>query len=87
MKDVIFSAEAPAAIGPYSQAIRAGGVLYLSGQIGMESRPAASLFPRRSGNSRPVHSEYEGGACRCRGHARTVVKTTVFLTDMRIFRL
>lgn len=35
MKDVIFSAEAPAAIGPYSQAIRAGGVLYLSGQIGM----------------------------------------------------
>ena len=35
MKSVVFSADAPAAIGPYSQAIKAGNVLYLSGQIGM----------------------------------------------------
>lgn len=35
MKNIVFSADAPAAIGPYSQAVQAGGVLYLSGQIGM----------------------------------------------------
>ena len=35
-KDAIHSNEAPAAIGPYSQAIRAGKTLYLSGQIGLD---------------------------------------------------
>ena len=35
-KDAIHSNEAPAAIGPYSQAIRAGKTLYLSGQIGID---------------------------------------------------
>ena len=33
MKEVIFTKNAPAAIGPYSQAVKAGGVLYISGQI------------------------------------------------------
>jgi enamine deaminase RidA (YjgF/YER057c/UK114 family) len=35
-KDVIQSTDAPAAIGPYSQAIRAGHTLYLSGQIPLD---------------------------------------------------
>ena len=35
-RQVIHSPEAPAAIGPYSQAIRAGNTLYLSGQIGLD---------------------------------------------------
>ena len=35
MKTVISTSKAPAAIGPYSQAIHKGGTLYLSGQIGM----------------------------------------------------
>ena len=37
-KDVIHSPEAPAAIGPYSQAIRVGSIVYLSGQIGLDPR-------------------------------------------------
>ena len=41
MKTVISTPKAPAAIGPYSQAIRKGGTLYLSGQIGMV--PAADV--------------------------------------------
>lgn len=36
MKTPIETKEAPAAIGPYSQAIRAGGAVYLSGQIGLD---------------------------------------------------
>ena len=35
MKNIVFTADAPAAIGPYSQAVKAGDTLYLSGQIGM----------------------------------------------------
>ncbi len=37
-KDAIHSDDAPAAIGPYSQAIRAGKTLYLSGQIGLDPK-------------------------------------------------
>ena len=44
MKTVISTPKAPAAIGPYSQAIRKGGTLYLSGQIGMV-RPCVNSFP------------------------------------------
>ena len=36
MKTVISTSKAPAAIGPYSQAVRKGDTLYLSGQIGMD---------------------------------------------------
>jgi len=37
-RQVIQTADAPAAIGPYSQAIRAGATLYLSGQIGLDPK-------------------------------------------------
>jgi reactive intermediate/imine deaminase len=37
-RQAIQTADAPAAIGPYSQAIRAGGTLYLSGQIGLDPK-------------------------------------------------
>ena len=43
MKTVISTSKAPAAIGPYSQAIRKGDTLYLSGQIGMV--PATGATP------------------------------------------
>src|SRR3989449_4939729 len=35
-RSIIFTSDAPAAIGPYSQAVRAGDTLYLSGQIGLD---------------------------------------------------
>ena len=35
MKEVVFTDRAPAAIGPYSQSIKAGGLLYVSGCIGL----------------------------------------------------
>ena len=38
MKELIESRNAPQAIGAYSQAIRAGGVVYLSGQIGLDPK-------------------------------------------------
>ena len=77
MKDVIFSAEAPAAIGPYSQAIRAGGVLYLSGQIGMN--PASGELVSQDVREKAVLAA--AGAT-----PEQVVKTTVFLTDMADFQ-
>lgn len=50
MKQIIASSSAPGAIGPYSQAVRAGNSLYISGQIPIDpppvSLPGVTLSPR-----------------------------------------
>ena len=86
MKDVIFSAEAPAAIGPYSQAIRAGGVLYLSGQIGMN--PASGELVSQDVREQAARAIQNMKAVLAAAGAtpEQVVKTTVFLTDMADFQ-
>ncbi len=51
-KEPITSKHAPAAIGPYSQAIRDGSTVYLSGQIGLDPPPASSSPVSRRRRSR-----------------------------------
>ncbi len=83
-KEVIASAQAPAAIGPYSQAIRFGSLLVTSGQIPLT--PAGELVEggitaqtrQVLDNLREVLSEAGAGFDQ-------VVKTTVFLSDMNNF--
>ena len=84
MKKQINSNEAPAAIGPYSQAISAGRMLYISGMLGID--PA-------DGNLNGTVAEQAEQAlknlCAVLKEAGTdasgVVKTTIFLTDMGAF--
>ncbi len=84
MKKEVNSKAAPAAIGPYSQAIRAGGMVYVSGMLGID--PA-------DGNLKATVTEQAEQALKNLGavlkEAGTdlgmVVKTTVFLTDMGSF--
>ncbi|MBR5705313.1 MAG: RidA family protein [Deltaproteobacteria bacterium] len=84
MKKAIESKEAPAAIGPYSQAIRAGGMVYVSGMLGID--PA-------DGNLKATVTEQAEQALKnlsavlkeAGTDTGSVVKTTVFLTDMGAF--
>ena len=71
MKAILSTADAPAAIGPYSQAVRSGEALYCSGQLGID--PATGKLP-------------EGVAAAGAG-IENVVKTTVFITNMADFPL
>ena len=83
-KSAITSAHAPAAIGPYSQAIKAGNTVYLSGQIGLD--PASGQLAegidaqvaRVFGNLKAV-AEAAGGSL---AHA---VRLTIYLTDLAHF--
>ncbi len=84
-KTAIATTEAPAAIGPYSQAIRVGDMLYTSGQVAFD--PAtATLVPggieaqtaRTLENLKAILAEAGLGMSH-------VVKTTVFLKDMNDF--
>jgi len=84
MKTPIHTPEAPAAIGAYSQAVRAGDTVYLSGQIGLD--PATGeLVP---GIDAQIHRVFRNLAAVARaagldlGHA---VRMTVYLTDLAHF--
>ena len=84
MKRIISTASAPAAVGPYSQAVEAGGVLYVSGQLPVD--PATGRMPegivaqteRALDNIRAILSEA--------GYTlRDVVKSTVLLANIADF--
>jgi 2-iminobutanoate/2-iminopropanoate deaminase len=85
MKKVIATAEAPAAIGPYSQAIAAGGFLFCSGQIAL--KPSTNQL---AGDDVTAQTEQalENIAAVLHANAMTfsnVVKTTVYLVDLADF--
>ena len=72
MKKVICSQKAPGAIGPYSQAIEAGGMVFVSGQLPIDAA--------RQSLENIKHILEEAGLSMA-----NIVKTTVFLADMSLF--
>jgi 2-iminobutanoate/2-iminopropanoate deaminase len=85
MKKVIFTEKAPAAIGPYSQAIEANGMVFLSGQLPVD--PATGEFAGADFRSQAEQAVKNVAAIleAAGTDASKVVKTTVFLTDMANF--
>jgi reactive intermediate/imine deaminase len=83
--DIINSDQAPKAIGPYSQAIRAGNVIYTSGQIALDPATGALV---EGDFSAQVHRVFENlKAVLTAGGATfsNVAKSTVYLTDLANF--
>ena len=83
-KDAIQTSNAPAAIGPYSQAIRAGHTVYLSGQIGLD--PATgNLRDGLEAQTRQVIANLKAVAEAAGGSLDDIVKLTLLLADMADF--
>ena len=83
-KILISTADAPAAIGPYSQAILAGDTLYVSGQLGLD--PAAGELPEgAAAQARQSLANIKAILDKAGFRKEDVVKTTVFLADMGAF--
>lgn len=85
MKQVISTPKAPAAIGPYSQAIRVGNLVYTSGQIPIDSSTGSFVEGGIKEQTRQSLTNVkaileETGTCMA-----NVVKTTVFMADMADF--
>ena len=84
MKEVISSKKAPGAIGPYSQGIKAGGLVFVSGQLPIDA--ATGIMAEgieqqtRQSLTNIQHILAEAGLTM-----NDVVKTTVFLADMSLF--
>jgi len=83
-KQAIQTPAAPAAIGPYSQAIRAGNTVYLSGQIGLD--PATgNLRDGTEAQTRQVLANLRAVAEAAGGALDDIVKLTLLLADMGDF--
>ena len=82
----VFSDEAPAAIGPYSQAVQVGDVVYLAGQIGIDS-PSGVLVEGGIEAQTKQALDNLGAVLKEAGmDYDNVVRATVFLSDMNNFQ-
>ena len=85
MKQAISSAGAPKAIGPYSQAVKAGQLLFLSGQVPLDPVSGQMIEGDIAAQTRRVF-ENLGAVLEAGGRSfADVVRTTVFLADMNDF--
>jgi reactive intermediate/imine deaminase len=83
-RDPIHTDAAPAAIGAYSQAVRAGGTVYVSGQIPLDPR-SLELVSGTEHQIRQVFDNLKAVAEAAGGTLADVVKLTVYLIDLSNF--
>ncbi len=84
-KEPIHSPRAPAAIGPYSQAIRAGNTIYLSGQIPLNPTTMELVKGDVRAQARQVFDNLAAVAQAAGGSLENAVRLTIYLTDLAHF--
>lgn len=82
MKEIVKTDRAPAAIGPYSQAVKAGGFVYASGQIGLDPATGEIVEGGVREQTERVLNNLKGVLEAAGSSLDRMVKTTVFLADM-----
>jgi 2-iminobutanoate/2-iminopropanoate deaminase len=85
MREVIATSNAPKAIGPYSQAIRAGGMIFCSGQIALDPVTNQLIQGDIAAQTERVLKNLSAVLWEAGSNLEHVVKTTVFLKDMSDF--
>jgi reactive intermediate/imine deaminase len=84
-KQIVSTSAAPAAIGPYSQAVRAGNTLWLSGQIPLDPVTKELVQGDIAVQTRRVFDNIKAVLAAAGSSFDGVVKTTIFLTDLANF--
>ena len=83
-RSIVSTPNAPAAIGPYSQAVKAGGTVYLSGQIGLD--PATmTLVEGFEAQTLRVFENLKAVAEAAGGSLADAVRVTIYLADLSNF--
>lgn len=85
MKEIVSTPQAPAAIGPYSQAIRANGFLFLSGQGALDPQSGQVVGGDVRAQTERTLKNMDAILRAAGSSLDAVVKTTVFLADMKDF--
>ncbi len=84
-KEIIATPDAPAAIGPYSQAVKTGLVVFLSGQIGLDPATKELVGDDFEAQVRQAFRNLAAVANAAGGSLANAVKFTLFLTDLSKF--
>ncbi len=85
MKKIISTTNAPAAIGPYSQAVEANGFLFISGQVPINPSTGKVEETTITGQAEQVFANINAILTEAGYSFENVVKSTVFITDMADF--
>jgi 2-iminobutanoate/2-iminopropanoate deaminase len=84
-KEIVSTAAAPAAIGPYSQAVKTGLVVFTSGQIGLDPKTGELVGANFEAQVRQSFRNLDAVARAAGGSLAHAVKFTLFLTDLAQF--
>lgn len=85
MRKVVHTEKAPAAVGPYSQGIKAGNFLFISGQLGVDMSTGEIAYDCVETQTKQVLTNLESIAQAGGTSLANAVKVTVYLTDMNDF--
>jgi len=85
VRQIIATKQAPAAIGPYSQGVKANGFLFLSGQVALDPASGQVVGADIRTQTERVLKNLEAVLAAGGSSLAAVVKTTVFLADMNDF--
>jgi 2-iminobutanoate/2-iminopropanoate deaminase len=85
-RTVISTERAPAAIGPYSQAIAAGGLIFVSGQLPIDPATGEMVSGDMAAMTRQIFRNIEAVLAAAGSSLDKIVKTTVFLADLGDFQ-
>ena len=84
-KKIVHTAKAPQPIGPYSQAVAANGLLFVSGQIAINPATGAMNMDNLETETRQVMDNLSAVLESAGASFDNIVKTTIFLSDMELF--
>jgi 2-iminobutanoate/2-iminopropanoate deaminase len=84
-KEIIKTDKAPAPIGPYNQAIKAGNLLFVSGQIAIDPATGNILNATVAAETEQVMKNIAAILSAANAGFEHIVKTTIFLSDMTLF--
>jgi 2-iminobutanoate/2-iminopropanoate deaminase len=85
MRDIVLTDRGPKPIGPYSQAVKANGFIYMSGQVALDPKTGEMTGSDIKEQTERVMNNIKGILEAAGSNLHHVVKTTVFLKDMNDF--
>jgi 2-iminobutanoate/2-iminopropanoate deaminase len=85
MKQIIYTANAPAPIGPYSQAIKIGNMLYTSGQIAINPKTNELVLSSIEEETQQVMQNIKAILDECGMTFENIIKCSIFISDMNDF--
>lgn len=85
MKMTVYTPNAPAAVGPYSQAVKANGFVFTAGQLGIDPLAGAIVATDVAGQTRQTLANILAILKAAGSSAKNIVKATIYVTDLQLF--